>query len=55
MRSYMVIVYGDGVEAARFFNSLDAAEKYRQDAECGLGFYTEVYERKDHEYVFLYS
>ena len=44
MKQYMVIVKGDDEQGAKFFDSWIDADSYRMDAECGLGYYAQVYE-----------
>lgn len=59
MKKYMVVVFGDGETWAEFFDDLVKAERYRQNSECGMGYYAEVYERIEtecgREYQFIYS
>ena len=65
MPKYMVVVKmwnDDGTcdgTSALFFEDWMEAEDYRMNAEVGLGWYAEVYERQEteggREYVFIYS
>ena len=45
MKKYMVVYLIDGNPGATFFDFMYDAEKARQDIDCGLGGFAEVYER----------
>lgn len=61
MKEFMVVCKTDCNETcAAFFDTLEEAENNRRNAECGLGWYAEVYRRfKDvdgiDEYRLLYA
>lgn len=60
MPKYMVITKGDEGTFTSFFENINDADNCRMDAECGMGWYAEVYERTEIEegmtaYQFLYS
>jgi hypothetical protein len=57
MKKYMVIISGVEGQDAFFTDDYSAASNTRMDAECGLGYYAEIYERQEvdgeMQYVFL--
>lgn len=57
MKRFMVVTLCEGETQARFFDTYKEASRYRMDAECGMGAYAEIYERKEFangwEYDFL--
>ena len=56
MKEYMLIFTLNGRATARFSDDMSEIERWRMDAECGLGCYCEVYERTDVDgYKLLYS
>ena len=57
MKRYMVITKDEAGEVhVIFFDDLHDAEYYRQNAECGMGWYAEVYERSAFEgYRMIYA
>ncbi|MBR0440852.1 MAG: hypothetical protein IJK25_02830 [Firmicutes bacterium] len=57
MKPFMVITLTDKDETfVTFADSLEAAEAIRQNAECGMGWYAEVYKRDPAEgYTLLYA
>ena len=57
LKKFMVMTYLEGEQSTFFYDSLDAAEQHRMDAECGLGAYAEVYQRNKHDtaYELLYA
>lgn len=59
MKKFMVVYTVDGETAASFYDKAAEADKAKQDIECGLGEYAEVYERMDTgsglEYQLIYS
>lgn len=57
MKPFMVIILIDKDETfVTFADSLEAAEIIRQNAECGMGWYAEVYKRDPEEgYTLLYA
>ena len=51
MPKYMVVVLtDDGETFANFFDDVVKAENCRQNSECGMGWYAEVYERVEGEF-----
>ena len=60
MKKFMVVTMLDGDPHAKFFDKLTDAERYRMDAECGVGVRAQVYEwRADKDgiegYSFMYE
>jgi len=60
MKKYMLIMKGEDGEAAYFTDDYQKAMQTKMDAECGMGEYTELYERVTDEeagerYEFLLS
>ena len=59
MKKFMVVTLCEGETHAAFFDTYREASNYRTNAECGMGAYAEIYERKAlddrREYVFLES
>ena len=61
MKKFMVVIFAsdeDGEETfAKFFDTYGDASNARMDAECGMGWYAEIYVRQEtecgREYVFL--
>ena len=54
MKKYMVVCTAEGDHAAMFFDAYEDARQAKQDVECGLGGYAEIYERESEGgYVFL--
>ena len=51
MKKWMVVVLeqidDETNTFARFFDDLHKAHVYKQNAECGIGAYCELYERRD--------
>lgn len=46
MKNYMVIVLDEtGEQSAHFFDEFSDAENFRMNAECGIGWYAEIYAR----------
>lgn len=46
MKRFMTVTLTDDNETfARFFDNYTEARNAKMDAECGLGWYTEIYER----------
>lgn len=43
MKKYMLILQGDGEQSAQFYDTWHDAENCRMNAECGMGWYAEVY------------
>lgn len=56
MMKYMLLFTLDGKTGAKFTDDPHEVEKWRFDAECGLGCYCEVYRREPEDgYKLLYS
>ena len=57
MERYMVIAQDEAGEVhVNFFGDLHDAEYFRQNAECGMGWYAEVYERTPYDgYRLVYA
>lgn len=61
MKRYMIVISDEkGEQSAVFTDSRDQAWDTRMDAECGLGYYAEVYEYQmdddgNESYQFLYN
>lgn len=61
MKKYMVIISdNEGTQSAIFTDNPNEAWDTRMDAECGLGYYAEVYEYQTDDdgneaYQFLYN
>lgn len=55
MKKYMVVYNIDGENGASFYDNYSDAEKARQDIECGLGGFVEVYERFTNNYGSYYE
>lgn len=61
MKKYMIVYTDDeGCPSAAFADDYSKAKQIKQDAECGLGGYAEIYGREEREddiseYIFLES
>ena len=55
MKKYMVVYNIDGENGASFYDNYGDAEKTRQDIECGLGGFVEIYERFSNKYGSYYA
>lgn len=58
-KKYMVVITTEDGQTAAFFDDLNTAEQFRQNAECGIGALAEIYRRERYEhgaaYMFFYA
>lgn len=54
MKKFMVKVKTEDGIYNKFFDTWIEADNYRMDAECGMGWYAEVWQRVAGKYQFLY-
>lgn len=47
MEKYMLIINEEGYPEVIFTNDYNDAKRMKQDAECGMGYYAELYSREE--------